>query len=200
MANQFSSKYTFKFVNALYKRAVSRARREVGTRRDYIEEHVYRSKDALHNASDNNLAAMEQWAIGMWRNEIESHASRYFSSKELKLSSFKRLNEKSGLLALLKEMYIYGRNFDWAEIVKMADFNKVISAYTDWCQQHARDKKVRFKTLNSYASNYYNSYRAWLHKIGAIQQTGRKGLWKLTQFGHDMAKELIDWYDKKSQK
>lgn len=208
MTNQFSSKNTFKFVNALYKKANAKAYR------DMLEQHQVGSKyEFVHRAVDDTLPSTRYWMAGhadkssrvkraneLWKCGIECHTHRYFSSNEIKLSSFKRLNEKSGLLALLKEMYIYNRNFDWAEIVKGVDFNKVISAYTEWCQYHARDKKVRFKTLNSYAANYYNSYRAWLHKIGAIKQTGRKGLWKLTQFGHDMAEELMKWHDKKNLK
>lgn len=208
MANQFSSKNTFKFVNALYKKA------KVKAYRDMLEAHQVSSKrEFIHRAVDDTLPSTRYWMAGysdkvsrvkraneLWQCGIECHAVRHFSSKEIKLSSFKRLNQKSGLLTLLREMSIYGRNFDWAEIVKRVDFNKVITAYTGWCQYHAHDKKVRFKTLNSYAANYYNSYRAWLNRIGAIKQTGRNGLWKLTQFGHDMAEELMAWYDKKNLK
>lgn len=208
MANQFSSKNTFKFVNTLYKKANAKAYR------DMLEQFQIQSKyEFVHRAVDDTLPSVRYWMIGyvteaakieraneLWKFGIENHAHRHFSSKEIKLASFKRLNEKSGLLALLKEMYVYRRNFEWAEIVKGVDFNKVIAAYTEWCQYHAHDKKVRFKTLNSYANNYYNSYRAWLNSIGAIKQTDRKGFWKLTQFGHDMAEELMDWYDKKNLK
>ena len=208
MENQFTSKNTFKFVNTLYKKARKKAYRQVLARynvpskyefiRLTVGGHIESVQHIMADCTDSD-AKIER-ANELWKSEIECCIAIQYSTKELKISTLKKLNKNSGLLALLTKMSTYGRNFDWAEIVTTLDFVKVVSAYREWCQCHAHAKKIRFKTLKSYASNYYCSYRAWLHKIGAIKQVGRKGLWQLTQFGHDMAKELNDWYDKKNVK
>ena len=206
MANQFSSKNTFKFVNTLYKKAKDKAYR------DMLKRHQVKSKQEFVRLSVGDmLKSTQYWMVGysdksarikraneLWKAGIECHAVRHFSTRELKITSFKKLTLKTGLLALLKEMFVYGRNFDWAEIVKGVNYVKVKSAWENYNTVHPG--WTRFKTLNAYAGNYYTSYRSWLHKIGAIQPTGRKGLWKLTQFGHDMAEELMAWYDKKNLK
>ena len=202
MANQFSSKNTFKFVNTLYKKAKKQAYY------DMLKTHRVISKyDFIQRTVDDTLPSTHNWTIGytdaasrtkradeLWKCGIECHALRYFSPKTLGISSFKKLSKTSGLLAILKAAVLYGRYFTWEEIVHRVCYAKVRAAYVNWVMFNGApyNKTMSFHT---YKTNYYNSYRAYLNSIGAIRQTS-KGHWTVTDFGKQIEQELTDWYDK----
>lgn len=202
MSNQFSSKNTFKFVNELYKKA------KVKAYRDMLEAHQVSSKsEFIRRSVDGSLESTRYWlaecadksakikrANELWKCGLELYATRHFSPKVLKLSTFKKLNKKSGLLAVLNTANIYCENFLWGHLVIDTDFNKVKNAYENW--KIYGMTKNKDKSFWQYANNYYNSYRSYLNKIGAIKQV-YKGYWQITDFGKKMTRELNDWYSKK---
>jgi len=206
MANQFSSKNTFKFVDALYKKA------KVKAYRDMLERHQVASKhEFIRRAVDYTLKSTSYWMAGysdtasrikraneLWKCGIECHAVRHFSTKELKITSFKKLDINSGLLALLKVIYYRNRKFYWSDLILDTKYKNVEAAYENYQSTHSG--WTRYKHIGAYANNYYGSYRSWLHKIGAIRPTERKGLWEMTQFGKDMALELLEYYADRSSK
>lgn len=201
MSNQFSSKHTFKFVNALYKKA------KVKAYRDMLEAHQVSSKsEFIRRSVDGSLESTRYWLVGyadksarikqaneLWKCGLELHASRHFSPKILKLSTFKKLNEHSGLLAILLTAREFPRDFTWAKLVLEVDSDKVVDACVKWLKHSKPRIKRRNWCFATYATNYYNSYRSWLNKIGAIKQTTR-GRWKVTDFGRQMTNELDTWY------
>lgn len=200
MSNQFSSKNTFKFVNTLYKKA------KVKAYRDMLKAHQVSSKsEFIRRAVNDSLKSTRCWMAGyadksarikranvLWKCGLELHATRHFSSKALKLSTFKKLDKQSGLLAVLKACKLLA-NFTWAQLVCNVDCDKVRFAYEKWLKCRTHRNKRRNLCFETYAANYYNSYRSWLNKIGAIKQT-TCGRWKITDFGCQMTNELDAWH------
>lgn len=205
MANQFSSKNTFKFVNTLYKKARAKAYR------DMLERFQVTSKqEFVRRAVDNTCKPIHYWMAGyfgksarikraheLWKCSIELRTLRHFSSDTLKIKTFKQLDKNSGLLAILITASQYGRNFTWFELVTDVDYKQVWNAYNNW--KYNVLPRYKNKSFHHYANNYYTAYRAYLHKIGAIEQTS-KGHWQLTEFGKSMTEELLAWHDKHSKK
>lgn len=202
MSNQFSSKNTFKFVNALYKKA------KVKAYRDMLEAHQVSSKsEFIRRSVDGSLESTRYWLAGyadksarikraneLWKCGLELHAIRHFSPKVLKFSTFRKLDKHSGLLAVLMTACEFPSDFTWSKLVLDVNYDKVFAAYLNWKKHGKPRNKDRSYSFTAYATNYYNSYRSWLNKIGAIKQT-KRGYWKVTKFGKNMTDELINWGD-----
>lgn len=206
MSTHFSSKNVFKFVNTLYKKAKANAyrdmlkRHQVGSKHEFIRRSVDDTLDSTQYwmCCYSGKSARTKQAHALWRCEMESRVLHYFSPDTLKIKTFKKLNKKSGLLAILITASQYERSFTWSELVTDFDCKKVWHAYNIW--KFYAMTKYKNKSFQSYSSNYYNSYRSWLHKIGAIKQTSSKGRWIMTDFGKNMTEELLAYTDKKSKK
>jgi len=125
---------------------------------------------------------------------FNKNAADYHFSNDAKITSFKRLNPNSGLLAILKAIAEHKGEFTWREVIMEMDYEKVYSAYDEHKRYGGCRNKDRSTSLWAYATNYYNSYRSWLHnKAKAIKQTSH-GHWKVTRFGKSMMKELFAYY------
>lgn len=195
MANIFSSMNTFKFVNALYKRAYYRMLKQhnVSSKREFISRSVAGTLETTKNWMYGHTGANAVVrANTLWECGIDLYGVRRYSSRTIKFSSFKKLNENSGLLAILITVCRFSADFTWAQLMSYVNYDKVFAAYLNW-QKHGKPRnKDRSYSFTAYATNYYNSYRSWLNKIGAIKQT-KRGYWKVTKFGKNMTDELVNW-------
>lgn len=115
---------------------------------------------------------------------------------ECKLT-FARPNWKKGYFNLLATALAFDNPFKWSDLVLHSNArNNVI-------RQHERNIKYwssqgKYVSLKKYATNYFNSYKAFFRNYGLIEQVKGKprGYMQLTWLGKDLIKAL---YAKKNK-
>ena len=123
-------------------------------------------------------------AQSFWNTKIDSHTHHYGEANIL----FVRPKKEFGYGALLKAAEKLGE-FSWAQLLLSIPHHaqRINEAYTRWCKyKYSKDCKSKQQrvSLNSYANNYFNSYRAYFVKNRIIARVkGKRGIYTLTPNG-----------------
>lgn len=125
-----------------------------------------------------------------WNTKIYSHTHNYCEANFL----FVRPKKEFGYGALLKAAEKLGE-FSWAQLLFSIPHHaqRINEAYTEWGKYSGFKKTVYSKdgkskqqrvSLNSYANNYFNSYRAYFVKNRILAKVkGKRGIYTLTHNG-----------------
>lgn len=129
-------------------------------------------------------------AQSFWNTKIDSHANSYSERNIL----YVRPQAHKGYGALLKAAEKLGE-FSWAQLLFSIPHHaqRINEAYTEWGKYSGFKKTVYSKdgkskqqrvSFNSYANNYFNSYRAYFVKNRIIARVkGKRGIYTLTPNG-----------------
>ena len=129
-------------------------------------------------------------AQSFWNTKIDSHANSYSECNIL----YVRPQAHKGYGALLKAAEKLGE-FSWAQLLFSIPHyaQRINEAYTEWGKYSGFKKSVYGKdgksknvyvSFDSYANNYFNSYRAYFVKNRIIARVnGKRGIYTLTPNG-----------------
>lgn len=129
-------------------------------------------------------------AQSFWNTKIDSHAN---SCSECNIL-YVRPQAHKGYGAILKAAEKLGE-FSWAQLLFSIPHHaqRINEAYTEWGKYSSFKKTVYSKdgksrqqrvSFNSYANNYFNSYRAYFVKNRIIARVkGKRGIYTLTPNG-----------------
>ena len=130
-------------------------------------------------------------AQSFWNTKINSHAHSYVEAN----FSFVRPKKEFGYGALLKAANKLGE-FSWAQLLLSIPHHaqKIAEAYKCWGKYSGFKKTVysskdgkskqQYVSFDSYANNYFNSYRAYFVKNRIIAKVrGKRGIYTLTPNG-----------------
>lgn len=129
-------------------------------------------------------------ALSFWNTKIDSHAHSYSECNIL----YVRPYAHKGYGAILKAAEKLGE-FSWAQLLFSIPHYalRINEAYTEWGKYSGFKKTVYSKdgkskqqrvSFNSYANNYFNSYRAYFVKNRIIARVkGKRGIYTLTPNG-----------------
>lgn len=129
-------------------------------------------------------------AQSFWNTKIDSHANSYSECNIL----YVRPKAHKGYGAILKAAEKLGE-FSWAQLLFSIPHyaQRINEAYTAWGKYSGFKKTVYSKdgkskqqrvSFNSYANNYFNSYRAYFVKNRIIARVkGKRGIYTLTPNG-----------------
>lgn len=131
-------------------------------------------------------------APNFWNMHYHFHAGSYVGT-ECKLT-YVRPQAAKGYGALLSAAEKLGE-FSWAQLLLSVPHHakKVAAAYKDWGKYSGYKKQVyrkdgsyrsQYVSFDSYANNYFNSYRAYFVKNRIIARVkGKRGIYTLTPNG-----------------
>lgn len=129
-------------------------------------------------------------AQSFWNTKIDSHVNSYSKCNIL----YVRPQAHKGYGAILKAAEKLGE-FSWAQLLFSITHHaqRINEAYTEWGKYSGFKKTVYSKdgkskqqrvSFNSYANNYFNSYRAYFVKNRIIARVkGKRGIYTLTPNG-----------------
>ena len=129
-------------------------------------------------------------ALSFWNTKIDSHAHSYSECNIL----YVRPQAPKGYGAILNAANKLGE-FTWAQLLLSIPHHaqRIKEAYADWGKYSGFKKSVYGKdgkskqyyvSFNSYANNYFNSYRSYFVKNRILAKVkGKRGVYQLTDNG-----------------
>ena len=129
-------------------------------------------------------------ALSFWNTKIDSHAHSYSECNIL----YVRPQAPKGYGAILNAANKLGE-FTWAQLLLSIPHHaqRIKEAYADWGKYSGFKKSVYDKngkskeyhvSFNSYANNYFNSYRSYFVKNRILAKVkGKRGVYQLTDNG-----------------
>lgn len=129
-------------------------------------------------------------ALSFWNTKIDSHAHSYSECNIL----YVRPQAPKGYGAILNAANKLGE-FTWAQLLLSIPHHaqRIKEAYADWGKYNGFKKSVYGKdgkskqyyvSFNSYANNYFNSYRSYFVKNRILARVkGKRGVYQLTDNG-----------------
>lgn len=129
-------------------------------------------------------------ALSFWNTKIDSHTHSYSECNIL----YVRPQAPKGYGAILNAANKLGE-FTWAQLLLSIPHHaqRIKEAYADWGKYSGFKKSVygkdgkskqQYVSFNSYANNYFNSYRAYFVKNRILAKVkGKRGVYQLTDNG-----------------
>lgn len=129
-------------------------------------------------------------ALSFWNTKIDSHAHSYSECNIL----YVRPQAPKGYGAILNAANKLGE-FTWAQLLLSIPHHaqRIKEAYADWGKYNGFKKTVygkdgkskqQYVSFNSYANNYFNSYRSYFVKNRILARVkGKRGVYQLTDNG-----------------
>ena len=129
-------------------------------------------------------------ALSFWNTKIDSHAHSYSECNIL----YVRPQAPKGYGAILNAANKLGE-FTWAQLLLSIPHHaqRIKEAYADWGKYSGFKKSVygkdgkskqQYVSFNSYANNYFNSYRSYFVKNRILARVkGKRGVYQLTDNG-----------------
>ena len=129
-------------------------------------------------------------ALSFWNTKIDSHAHSYSECNIL----YVRPQAPKGYGAILNAANKLGE-FTWAQLLLSIPHHaqRIKEAYADWGKYNGFKKSVygkdgkskqQYVSFNSYANNYFNSYRSYFVKNRILARVkGKRGVYQLTDNG-----------------
>ena len=128
-------------------------------------------------------------ALSFWNTKIDSHAHSYSECNIL----YVRPQAPKGYGAILNAANKLGE-FTWAQLLLSIPHHaqKIKAAYAEWGKYSGYKKSVyrngksksQYVSFDSYANNYFNSYRSYFVKNRILARVkGKRGVYQLTDNG-----------------
>lgn len=129
-------------------------------------------------------------ALSFWNTKIDSHTHSYSECNIL----YVRPQAPKGYGAILNAANKLGE-FTWAQLLLSIPHHaqRIKEAYADWGKYSGFKKSVygkdgkskqQYVSFNSYANNYFNSYRSYFVKNRILARVkGKRGVYQLTDNG-----------------